>query len=77
MCGNSPVGVRVVGFADFARDRPSRVANPDAGPAERALAVQRGHVPVRRAPLRPSRQQLRALRELCATVIAVSQQVIA
>lgn len=46
MCENSPTGV--VGFADFARDRPSRVADPDASPPERALAVQRGHVPAQR-----------------------------
>jgi hypothetical protein len=41
MCENSPAGVRVVGFADFTRGRPSRIANPDASPDVRALAVQR------------------------------------
>ena len=64
MCENSPAGVRVVGFADFTRGRASRVANPDASPDVRALGRAAGHVPRRRAPLQPVRQQLRALREL-------------
>lgn len=41
MCENSPPGVRIVGYADFARGRPTQVTNPEASAAERDLAVQR------------------------------------
>jgi hypothetical protein len=41
LCENSPPGVRITSYADFARGRPTRVTNPDATAAERALAVQR------------------------------------
>jgi hypothetical protein len=41
MCENSPPGVRIVGYADFARGRPTQVTNPGASPDERNLAVQR------------------------------------
>jgi len=41
LCENSPPGVRITSYADFARGRPTRVTNPDATAAERAMAVQR------------------------------------
>jgi hypothetical protein len=34
MCENSPPGVRIVRYADFARSRPTQVTNPEASPNE-------------------------------------------
>jgi hypothetical protein len=77
MCENSPAGVRVVGFADFARGRPSRVANPDASPDVRALAVQRAMSRVGERRYSLSGNNCEHFATWCATGIAVSQQVIA
>ena len=77
MCENSPAGVRVVGFADFARGRPSRVANPDASPHVRALAVQRAMSRVGERRYSLSGNNCEHFANWCATGIAVSQQVIA
>jgi hypothetical protein len=36
VCENSPPGVRIARYADFARGRPTQVTNPDATEANRA-----------------------------------------
>ncbi len=77
MCENSPAGVRVVGFADFTRGRPSRVANPDASPDVRVLAVQRAMSRVGERRYSLSGNNCEHFANWCATGIAVSQQVIA
>ncbi len=77
MCENSPAGVRLVGYADFARGRPTQVANPGASPDERALAVQRALSRVGERRYSLAGNNCEHFANWCATGIAVSQQVIA
>ncbi len=77
VCENSPAGVRVVGFTDFARGRPTQVANPDASPDVRALAVQRAMSRVGERRYSLAGNNCEHFANWCATGIAVSQQVIA
>ncbi len=77
MCENSPPGVRIVGYADFARGRPTRVTNPGAGPAERDLAVQRALSRVGERRYSLAGNNCEHFANWCATGVAISQQVIA
>jgi uncharacterized protein YycO len=77
MCENSPPGVRIVGYADFARSRPTQVTNPEASPAERDLAVQRALSRVGERHYSLTSNNCEHFANWCATGIAISQQVIA
>jgi hypothetical protein len=77
ICENSLPGVRVVAFADFARGRPTRVQNPDAGPADRAQAVQRAASRIGERRYSLSGNNCEHFANWCATGVAISQQVIA
>ena len=77
VCENSPAGVRVVGFTDFARGRPTQVANPDASPDVRALAVQRAMSRVGERRYSLAGNNCEHFANWCATGVAVSHQVIA
>lgn len=77
MCENSPPGVRIVGYADFARGRPAQVTNPGAGLAERNLAVQRALSRVGERRYSLSGNNCEHFASWCATGVAISQQVIA
>jgi hypothetical protein len=77
VCENSPPGVRIVGFADFARGRPTRVTNPGASSAERALAVDLALSRVGERRYSLTGNNCEHFANWCATGMAVSQQVIA
>jgi hypothetical protein len=77
ICENSPPGVRIVEYADFARGRPTRVTNPGASPAERNLAVQRALSRVGERRYSLSGNNCEHFANWCATGVAISQQVIA
>jgi uncharacterized protein YycO len=77
MCENSPPGVRIVGYADFARGRPTQVTTPEASPAERDLAVQRALSRVGERRYSLTSNNCEHFANWCATGIAISQQVIA
>jgi hypothetical protein len=77
MCENSPPGVRIVGYADFARGHPVQVTNPEAGPAGRDLAVQRALSRVGERRYSLTSNNCEHFANCCATGMAISQQVIA
>ena len=77
MCENSPPGVRIVTYADFARDRPTVVVNPDATEAERAQAVQRALSRVGEHRYSLTGNNCEHFTTWCATGVAISRQVIA
>jgi uncharacterized protein YycO len=77
MVENSPSGIRIVGYADFARGRPTQVANPSVSPAERDLAVQRALSRVGEHRYSLTGNNCEHFANWCATGIAISQQVIA
>jgi hypothetical protein len=77
MCENSPPGVRIVGYADFARGGPTQVTNPEAGPTERDMAVQRALSRVGERHYSLTSNNCEHFANWCATGIAISQQVIA
>jgi|HubBroStandDraft_5_1064220.scaffolds.fasta_scaffold241836_2 hypothetical protein len=77
MCENSPPGVRIVAYADFARGRPTLVTNPGASAAERAAAVERALSRVGERRYSLSGNNCEHFASWCATGVAVSQQVIA
>jgi hypothetical protein len=76
MCENSPPGVRITGYDTFARGRPTRVTNPDANAADRALAVQRALSRVGERRYSLAGNNCEHFTTWCATGIAISQQVI-
>ena len=76
LCENSPPGVRITSYADFARGCPTRVTNPDATAAERAMAVQRALSRVGECRYSLTGNNCEHFATWCATGIAVSQQVI-
>ncbi len=77
MVENSPPGIRIVGYAGFARGRPTQVTNPGASPAERDLAVQRALSRVGERRYSLTGNNCEHFANWCATGIAISQQVIA
>jgi uncharacterized protein YycO len=77
MCENSPPGVRIVQYADFARGHATRVTNPGASPAERDLAVQRALSRVGERRYALAGNNCEHFSNWCATGIAVSRQVLA
>ena len=77
MVENSPPGIRIVGYADFARGRSTQVTNPAASPAERDLAVQRALSRVGEHRYSLTGNNCEHFANWCATGIAISQQVIA
>ena len=77
ICENSPPGVRVVEFADFARGRPTRIQNPDASPAERAVAVERAEARIGERRYSLSGNNCEHFANWCATGVAISHQVAA
>jgi hypothetical protein len=76
MCENSPPGIRITPYADFARGHPTRVVNPDATTADRVLAVQRALSRVGEHRYSLTGNNCEHFTTWCATGIAVSQQVI-
>jgi hypothetical protein len=76
LCENSPPGVRITSYADFARGRSTRVTNPDATVADRAMAVQRAQSRVGERRYSLIGNNCEHFATWCATGIAVSQQVI-
>lgn len=77
ICENSPVGVRVVAFANFARGGQTWVQNPGAGPAERAQAVQRATSRIGERSYSLSGNNCEHFANWCATGVAISHQVVA
>lgn len=77
VCENSPRGVRVVPFAEFARSGRSWVQNPDAGPAERAEAVRRAASRIGERRYSLSGNNCEHFANWCATGVAISYQVLA
>jgi hypothetical protein len=77
MCENSPPGVRIVGYADFARGGPTTVRNSGASPAQRAQAVQRAESRIGEHRYSLTGNNCEHFANWCATGIAISQQVIA
>ena len=77
MCENSPPGVRIVGYADFARGLPTQVTNPEASPDERHLAVRRALSRVGERRYSLTSNNCEHFANWCTTGIAISQQVIA
>jgi Lecithin retinol acyltransferase len=76
MCENSPPGVRITSYADFARGHPTQVTNPDADAIERAMAVQRALSRVGERRYSLTGNNCEHFATWCATGIAVSQQVV-
>jgi Lecithin retinol acyltransferase len=77
ICENSPPGVRVVTYADFARGGPTGLHNPDASPADRAQAVERAASRVGERRYSLGGWNCEHFANWCATGVAVSHQVIA
>jgi hypothetical protein len=77
MCENSPPGVRIVEYVDFAGGRPTVVTNPGASAAERAAVVERALSRVGERRYSLSGNNCEHFASWCATGVAVSQQVIA
>jgi hypothetical protein len=76
LCENSPPGVRITSYPDFACGRPTRVTNPDATAADRTVAVQRALSRVGERRYSLTGNNCEHFATWCAAGIAVSQQVI-
>jgi Lecithin retinol acyltransferase len=76
MCENSPPGIRIVAYADFARGRSTRVTNPGASAAEWGVTVQRALSRVGERRYSLSGNNCEHFASWCATGVAVSQQII-
>jgi Lecithin retinol acyltransferase len=76
ICENSPPGVRVVTYADFARGGPTGLRNPDASPAERAQTVERAASRVGERRYSLSGNNCEHFANWCATGVAISHQVL-
>jgi uncharacterized protein YycO len=74
---NSPPGVRVTGYEDFARGRPTRVISRPMTGAERDQAVQRALSRVGERGYSLTGWNCEHFASWCATGIAASQQVAA
>lgn len=77
ICENSPPGVRIVTYADFARGGPTGLKNPGASPAERAQAVERAASRVGERSYSLSGWNCEHFANWCATGVAISHQVLA
>jgi lecithin:retinol acyltransferase len=77
MCENSLAGVRIVSLPDFARGGATRVRNPAATAAERALAVERAASRIGERRYSLTANNCEHFANWCATGAAVSHQVIA
>lgn len=75
MAENSPPGVRIVSFDDFARGRPTRVVSRDLSPAERDQAVKRALSRVGERSYSLGGWNCEHFASWCATGAAYSQQV--
>jgi hypothetical protein len=75
MAENSPPVVRIVGYADFARGRPTKVVSRAASDADRALAVERAVSRVGERGYSLTGWNCEHFATWCATGIAASQQV--
>jgi HRAS-like suppressor 3 len=74
---NSPPGVRVVSFGDFARGRPTEVVSRAMSPAGRDQAVERALSRVGERAYSLGGWNCEHYASWCATGVAVSQQVAA
>jgi uncharacterized protein YycO len=77
ICENSPGGIRIVLFSDFARNRPTIVQNPDATTAQRIAAVERAASRIGERRYSLTSNNCEHFANWCATGVAVSRQVIA
>jgi hypothetical protein len=75
MAENSPPGVRIVGFGDFARGRPTRIVSRDLSLAERDQAVGRALSRVGERCYSLGEWNCEHFASWCATGVAYSQQV--
>jgi hypothetical protein len=75
MAENSPPGVRIVGFDDFAKGRPVRTVSRDMSPAERDQAVERALSRVGERHYSLGGWNCGHFATWCATGVAFSQQV--
>lgn len=75
MAENSPPGVRVTGFDDFTRGRPTRIITRDLSPAERDQAVERALSRVGERAYSLGGWNCEHYASWCATGVAYSQQV--
>jgi uncharacterized protein YycO len=72
---NSPPGVRIVAFGDFARDLDTKVVSRDLSPAERDQAVDRALSRVGERGYSLTGWNCEHFATWCATGVAASQQV--
>lgn len=72
---NSPPGIRIVGYDDFARGRPVRIVSRDLTPAERDQAVARALSRIGERRYSLGGWNCEHFASWCATGVAVSQQV--
>ncbi len=75
MAKNSPPGVRIVTFDDFARGSTTRVVSHDASATERDQAVERAMSMVGQHRYSLTSWNCEHFASFCATGVAVSQQV--
>jgi len=77
VCENSPAGIRIVSFSDFARGGPTTVKNPYATPDDRERAVARAESRIGEHRYSLTANKREHFASWCATGVAISHQVIA